>query len=227
MVHVKLIRRVQGDPLPPSGRRRSNRPHSIEGPCHEESLSSLGGRNRAGAIRRSVHVRRAAGPITPERRTRLPFTARITSRFLCSGASVLARGSPAGSGTFARRHRGAVDCDRSRSSPDRELQAGFWYLFHRLQQPTGVPDVPTGVDRLLGARPNPFNPRHRHRLRARRRKRVRLVIHDLQGRRVRTVLDAVLKPGEHSIRWNGRDDHDRRQPSGVYFVRFAAETCAP
>ena len=46
---------------------------------------------------------------------------------------------------------------------------------------------------------------------------VRLTIHDVSGRRVATVLDAHLAPGDHSVSWDGRDDHEKRVSPGVFF----------
>jgi flagellar hook assembly protein FlgD len=49
-----------------------------------------------------------------------------------------------------------------------------------------------------------------------------LRIYDSNGRLVRTVVDAMLAPKEHSVDWDGRDDHGRRVSGGVYFYRLDA-----
>jgi len=48
----------------------------------------------------------------------------------------------------------------------------------------------------------------------------RVVIFDLAGRRVRTLLDATLGPGAHRLEWDGRDTAGRRVPSGMYSYRL-------
>jgi len=48
----------------------------------------------------------------------------------------------------------------------------------------------------------------------------RLVIYDLAGRRVRTLIDEEKSGGEYTVRWNGRDDNGRQLGSGVYFYRI-------
>ena len=53
---------------------------------------------------------------------------------------------------------------------------------------------------------------------------MRLEIFDLQGRRVRTLLEANLPPGEHRVRWDGQSDAGRAVASGVYLVRLKTET---
>ena len=51
---------------------------------------------------------------------------------------------------------------------------------------------------------------------------VRLSVYDAQGRRVRTLIDAVESPGEHTVIWNGRSDSGRRTAAGLYILRLEA-----
>ncbi len=51
---------------------------------------------------------------------------------------------------------------------------------------------------------------------------VRLAVHDARGRLVRTLVDAALEPGVHTVRWDGKDDAGRRLPNGLYFTRLIA-----
>ncbi len=52
---------------------------------------------------------------------------------------------------------------------------------------------------------------------------VKLGIYDVSGRLVRTLRDgAPEEAGPHSAVWRGRDDDNRRLPSGVYFYRLEA-----
>lgn len=48
----------------------------------------------------------------------------------------------------------------------------------------------------------------------------RLVIHDVQGRRVREVLRRELPAGTHEAAWDGRDAGGAPAAAGVYFVRL-------
>ncbi|MFQ5601728.1 MAG: FG-GAP-like repeat-containing protein [bacterium] len=68
--------------------------------------------------------------------------------------------------------------------------------------------------------PNPFNietnieyglPAESH---------VRLVIFNIRGRVVRTLVDEVQTPGFKKVRWNGTDANGVEVSSGVYFVRL-------
>ncbi|MBD3237586.1 MAG: hypothetical protein GF330_12850, partial [Candidatus Eisenbacteria bacterium] len=46
---------------------------------------------------------------------------------------------------------------------------------------------------------------------------VRLRVYDASGHLVRTLIDETQPPGYHSAVWNGRDEHGRLAPGGVYF----------
>ena len=49
---------------------------------------------------------------------------------------------------------------------------------------------------------------------------VSLLLYDLQGRRVRTLVDAVLPPGDQRVIWDGRDGDGHVTSPGVYFARL-------
>jgi len=87
------------------------------------------------------------------------------------------------------------------------------------RNPGGGPMLPEAI-RLHQNRPNPFNPSTtitfdvpdnlspgQH---------CSLVVFDLRGRLVQTLVDANLKAGRHRVVWHGRDNRGRTVPSGVY-----------
>ncbi|HYM81372.1 MAG TPA: FlgD immunoglobulin-like domain containing protein [Candidatus Limnocylindria bacterium] len=47
---------------------------------------------------------------------------------------------------------------------------------------------------------------------------VRLAIVDATGRRVRTLHEGMLPPGEHTRRWDGTTDRSGDVAPGVYFI---------
>lgn len=73
---------------------------------------------------------------------------------------------------------------------------------------------------LSHAYPNPFNPRTTISFRLPTPDRARLIVYDMRGRRVATLLDTDMKAGEHAIDWNGTDDQGRALSSGLYYVRL-------
>ncbi len=48
----------------------------------------------------------------------------------------------------------------------------------------------------------------------------KLVIYDIAGNKVRTLVNDVMYAGYHSIAWDGHDNNGKRAPSGVYFLKF-------
>jgi hypothetical protein len=49
----------------------------------------------------------------------------------------------------------------------------------------------------------------------------RVVLHDLQGRRVRSLWQGNMTHGLTSLTWDGRDDLGRMVGAGQYFLRFS------
>jgi hypothetical protein len=70
--------------------------------------------------------------------------------------------------------------------------------------------------------PNPFNPVTTIAFNIPDRGQVRLAVFDVNGRRVRELVDDVLTPGEHSVVWDGRNDTGVTSAPGVYFARLEA-----
>lgn len=50
----------------------------------------------------------------------------------------------------------------------------------------------------------------------------RATLHDLQGRRVRTLWNGPLARGITAVDWDGRDDGGRTLGAGAYFLRLAS-----
>ena len=70
--------------------------------------------------------------------------------------------------------------------------------------------------------PNPFNPETSIRFQLPSDDAVSLLVFDVSGRVVRTLINGVLASGQHVVRWNGRDDADQLLSSGVYFYQLQA-----
>ncbi len=51
---------------------------------------------------------------------------------------------------------------------------------------------------------------------------VELSLHDVAGRRVRTLIDGRLGAGSHLLEWDGRDNQGRPLAPGVYFARLGS-----
>ncbi len=87
---------------------------------------------------------------------------------------------------------------------------------------SGVSDAPR-VFRLLGAAPNPFNPRTTIRFESPDARVVDLQIYDASGRLVRDLLRGQhVDVGDYEAEWNGKDEAGRTVAAGVYFYALRA-----
>ncbi len=74
----------------------------------------------------------------------------------------------------------------------------------------------------LRAAPNPFNPRTEIQFGLEQSGRVAVVVYDIRGQRVVTLMDEVRSAGLGSVIWNGLDHQGRQVATGTYFVRMIA-----
>lgn len=87
-------------------------------------------------------------------------------------------------------------------------------------------DTPTPRLSSVTAYPNPFNPKVRVSFSLAAGGEVKVTVMDVAGRLVRKLHNGVLAAGQQIFEWDGRDERDRPQSSGVYFYRIetGAET---
>ena len=96
------------------------------------------------------------------------------------------------------------------------VSGGQFALSGAPAQPTGAPGAPSLVS--LDAWPNPFNPRTRVRFDLPAAQAVTVAVHDLAGRRVRTLHRGPLPAGAQRFTWDGQRQDGGRAPAGVYLV---------
>lgn len=73
---------------------------------------------------------------------------------------------------------------------------------------------------LIGNYPNPFNLETTIEYALPEDTKVRLIVYNLRGREVRTLIDEEQTAGTRRASWDGRDSHGREVASSVYFVRL-------
>lgn len=86
---------------------------------------------------------------------------------------------------------------------------------------TDVGDAPGKYVLSVSAFPNPFNPSTTVRYTVPSAGRVTLVVYDIRGGRVATLVDRRMDAGAFSTEWNGRDGNGAAVSSGIYFVRVS------
>jgi hypothetical protein len=68
--------------------------------------------------------------------------------------------------------------------------------------------------------PNPFNPITTIRYDLPEDGPVSIIIYDLMGREIKTLVKQVSAPGRYSVNWNGRNQWGKQIASGMYFYRM-------
>jgi hypothetical protein len=102
------------------------------------------------------------------------------------------------------------------------LQRVLSWLGHVVQDPTAVGRSSTSSVTMAQNYPNPFNPSTWIRFGIPSSARVRIVVYDVQGRTVRTLIDEDLAAAMHEVTWDGTDDTGSRVASGIYFCKLDA-----
>ncbi len=114
----------------------------------------------------------------------------------------------------------AVVHEQGRSGEMDDVQLFFGLAEPRAQGEVRRPPLAPSTDAAVELRtvPNPFGEQTRISFVVpRNAMRVRVFIHDVAGRCVKTLVDEVFPEGEHEARWDGNDDEGRSVASGVYF----------
>jgi hypothetical protein len=134
-----------------------------------------------------------------------------------------------------------------RSFTQNQLKAAYNYFFvlndgsygvHNAKYAIGIlqksMDILTGVETvsydlpetytLTQNFPNPFNPTTEIQFGVPHDSKVQLIIYDILGRKVRTLVDNSMAPGTYKTIWDGRDDNGLGVASGVYLYRIVAKS---
>jgi hypothetical protein len=78
--------------------------------------------------------------------------------------------------------------------------------------------------RLYQNHPNPFNPSTLIRYEIPKSGHVTVKVYNFVGKEVRTLMNEAQPAGAYQISWDGRDEHGRQVPSGIYFYHFSASS---
>lgn len=72
--------------------------------------------------------------------------------------------------------------------------------------------------------PNPFNPETEISFSLPERTQVSLIIYNILGEKVKTLVNETRDAGTYSVQWNGRDEAGNSVANGIYFYRLKTET---
>lgn len=116
---------------------------------------------------------------------------------------------------------------------DRSVVMGTHYVYQLVSNTdsrdtytTNAIYIPVAHAALSQNSPNPFNPTTRitYYVPEGGAKPVSLVVYDVSGARVRTLVDDVRIPGRHVVTWDGRDNSGTPVASGIYFCRLVEDS---
>jgi hypothetical protein len=122
--------------------------------------------------------------------------------------------------------RARMDIDTSVTVASNSIRALYIIKYGAFPVPEDVrpfqPDVPRGFA-LYQNYPNPFNPSTKIQFSSDLSAHVKLVIYDILGKEIMTLIDASFFPGQYAFEWNGVNADGAQMPSGVYYVRMTAQ----
>jgi len=97
---------------------------------------------------------------------------------------------------------------------------------HSLSEITATASLPPGEVSLFPPTPNPSNPTTTLSFHVPKEGRVVLAVFDVFGRKIRTIVDAVYRPGRYTLPWDGRQESGLAVASGIYFARLRVDDIA-
>ena len=71
--------------------------------------------------------------------------------------------------------------------------------------------------------PNPFNPSTSIDFTVPKEMFISIIIYDVNGRHIKTMINGILGGGHNSVIWDGSDRNGKRVSSGVYFYELRSE----
>lgn len=71
--------------------------------------------------------------------------------------------------------------------------------------------------------PNPFNPTTQVRFALPKNSHVQLMVYNVLGQTVKTLVDQDMAAGTHEVTWDGRNGDGEQVSSGIYFYRISAD----
>ena len=100
-------------------------------------------------------------------------------------------------------------------SPSETISFAFPYSSN--PQDDNAPILVTGLESNY---PNPFNPSTTIAFTLAKSGNAKLAIYNLKGQLVKSLVNAQLSQGRHTVVWNGLDENNHSVASGMYFYRF-------
>jgi len=105
-----------------------------------------------------------------------------------------------------------------RKARDLAFKCNGYYITDDLAKAT----TPPPSEELQQNYPNPFNPQTQIEFSLEEASQVSLVIYNLLGQKVITLVDEMVPKGKRKVHWNGDDESGNKVASGIYFYCLQA-----
>jgi hypothetical protein len=128
--------------------------------------------------------------------------------------------TPIGEGVWLSGLRGAATA--ANRGPRDNTRGGLYNFRVHFGGTTAVGPHDRGVAMNVSAWPNPCREESAISWGVPSRTQVSLAIYDLQGKRVRQLVNGVADPGQYLARWDGHQERGELASPGVYFARLDA-----
>ncbi len=141
------------------------------------------------------------------------------SSYLLRTSVIGAGGAPGESGGYKTNGTLGQWAPGEGSAAGKTLSAGFWKSGWQVIV-TGE-EVPVALrNELFQNYPNPFNPSTTIEYMVGEESPVEIVIFNVKGQRIRTLVSDTNAPGRHRVAWDGRNDRGVTVSTGMYFYRL-------
>ncbi len=110
--------------------------------------------------------------------------------------------------------------DRARATEDVMIRAVITPLTTNVNEYLSY--LPKGYE-MEQNYPNPFNPTTNIKFSIANKSNIQLVVFDILGNEIKTLVNQSMEAGNHSITWNGVSNSGKIVPSGIYFYRLQGE----
>ena len=68
--------------------------------------------------------------------------------------------------------------------------------------------------------PNPFNPFTNIEFYLDKNQNIEIIIYDVKGRKIKTLVSEFMLSGTHLVIWDGKDEYGINVPSGIYIYQL-------
>jgi len=164
--------------------------------------------------------------VVPPIRTRQYQSVSTPTQGMLNTCSVSCHRNPSGATAIVPTFGIATDPTLTdwREATDIQLADTLWYFWQAWGW-TGVKELKSTTPiafNLYQNYPNPFNPSTKIIVDLSQRSNAKLIVYNILGEQIATLMDGMYESGKYEIIWTGRDDDGLQAATGIYFYKLEA-----